>query len=79
MSAGQIFDAPIKVGIASQHFTIVMQADSLRLDVQMTANTETLSPRLCRYSDQWTDCTSTTRIPWSCLPGLVIENVRRTR
>jgi hypothetical protein len=45
VTAGQIFDVPIKLGVASQNSTVVVEADSLSLDVATTASTSTLSPQ----------------------------------
>jgi hypothetical protein len=45
VTAGQIFDVPLKLGVASQNSTVVVEADSLSLDVQTTATTSTLSPQ----------------------------------
>ncbi len=45
VSAGQIFNVPVKVGIASQNQTVEVQADQLSLDVDTSATTSTLSPQ----------------------------------
>ena len=43
VTAGQIVDLPIKVGIAHQTETVVVNAEALNLDTASTANTATLS------------------------------------
>jgi hypothetical protein len=43
VTAGQIADIPVKVGIAHQTETVVVNAEALNLDTASTANTATLS------------------------------------
>ena len=45
VSAGQIFDVPIKVGIAEQIQTVEVQAEQLSLDVDTSASTSTIAPQ----------------------------------
>lgn len=45
VSAGQIFDVPVKMNVAKTTITEVVSADALSLDVETTAVTATISPQ----------------------------------
>jgi hypothetical protein len=45
VSPGQIFDVPVKLGVASQNATVEVQASSISLDVETTASTATIAPQ----------------------------------
>src|ERR1700737_560445 len=45
VSAGQIYDLPIKLGVVHQETIVEVSADALNLDTATTANTATLSTK----------------------------------
>ncbi len=45
VSAGEIFNLPIKLGVSHESTVVVVSADALNLDTASTANTATLTPK----------------------------------